>query len=289
MKTGKLFLHRVAIGIFSTLICLVSIPASPAIYPTYTILHNFLGGETDGFQPYYGAPVISGPTLYGMTQGGSGGQLGVSGTLYKINTNGTGYQVMHWFDANVQDGTVPRGGLTLSGSTLYGCTAYGGGANGGTVFKINTDGTGYQKLCFFAMGGQAFPYGAPVVSGSTIYGMTSDGDHTVSSYGGIFALSTGGGNPVFLHSFAGKPNDGAWPYGSLTLVGSRLYGMTSAGGANGISGGAAGYGVIFSMNTDGSDYFRFQCCYKALRHQVIVDQIIAAYIVRAILAEYALN
>ena len=132
---------------------------------------------------------------------------------------------------------MPRGGLTLSGSTLYGCTAYGGPGIGGTVFKMNTDGSGYQQLCHFDLGGQANPYGAPVISGSTLFGTTSDGDHSAGSYGGVFALSTGGGTPQILHSFAGKPNDGANPYGSLTLVGSRLYGMTSTGGYNGIDGG----------------------------------------------------
>ena len=251
MKAGKRFVPGLVIGILM-FFCLAGTPANPTTYPLYSILHNFTGGTTDGFQPYYGAPVLSGPTLYGLTQGG--GQLTVSGTLYKINTNGTGYQIMHWFDAGVQDGTGPRGGLTLSGSTLYGCTAYGGPGIGGTVFKINTGGGGYQQLCHFAPPGQANPYGAPVVSGSTIYGMTSSEGSGAGVYGAIFSVSTGGGDPVILHSFAGKPTDGAWPYGSLTLVGSRFYGMTSAGGANGISGGGAGYGVIFSMNLDGSDY-----------------------------------
>lgn len=51
-----------------------------------------------------------------------------------------------------------------------------------------------------------------------------------------------------LHEFAGKPDDGAIPYGSLTLVGSKLYGMASGGGASN------GPGVIFSMNLDGSGY-----------------------------------
>ena len=48
-----------------------------------------------------------------------------------------------------------------------------------------------------------------------------------------------------LHSFAGAPNDGANPMGSLILSNGTLYGMTSQGGV-------AGGGVVFKVNTNGS-------------------------------------
>ena len=46
-----------------------------------------------------------------------------------------------------------------------------------------------------------------------------------------------------LHNFTGGANDGQYPYGSLTLSGSKLYGMTSDGGAGGGSGGKHHYGA----------------------------------------------
>lgn len=76
------------------------------------------------------------------------------------------------------------------------------------------------------------------------YGISGGG----SGYGVIFAVDTDGNNYQILHHFAGSPNDGNNPKGSLTLVGSRLYGMTAGGGA------AAGPGVIFSIELGGSDY-----------------------------------
>lgn len=252
MRTGKRFFHGLVIGL-SIFICMTGLLANPSDSQAaaYSILHNF-GGTDDGFQPHYGGPALWGSALYGMTHGGGGENS--SGVLYKINTDGTGYQILHRFK-NLPphgDGTVPRGSLTLSGSTLYGCTPYGGTASiGGTVFKINTDGSGYQMLYTFpsAVGSRCHPYAAPVVSGSKLYGMTTDLN------GEIFVMDKGGPNvPQVLHQFAGKPDDGAIPYGSLTLVGSRLYGMTSTGGRNGISGGGSGYGVIFAINLDGSDY-----------------------------------
>jgi len=253
MRTGKRFISALVLGL-SMFICLTSALADP-----YAILHNF-GATGDGTQPYYGGPALSGSTLYGMTQGGgtpTGGMT--SGVLYKINTDGTGYEVLHNFYNNPDtgDGTVPRGGLTLSGSTLYGCCEYGGTPyirTYGTVFKINTDGTGYQVIHNFWQdtNNQCNPYGAPVVSGSRLYGMN------VSSLTGlkgeIFAMNTDGSAFQVLHEFAGKPDDGATPYGSLTLVGSRLYGMTYTGGHNGIDGGGSGYGVIFAIDTDGNNY-----------------------------------
>ena len=253
MRTGKRLVQGFVIGL-SMFICLPS-----AYADRYSILHNF-GATGDGFQPYHCGPALSGSTLYGMTQGGTmpDGDL-VSGVLYKINTDGTGYQILHYFDNQppTGDGTVPRGGLTLSGDNLYGFCEYGGIPyirTFGTVFKINTDGSGYQVIHSFSddTNNQANPYGAPAVSGSRLYGMTCSS--ITGRNGEIFAMNTDGGAFQVLHEFAGKPDDGAIPYGSLTLVGSRLYGMTSTGGQYGIDGGGSGYGVIFAIDTDSNNY-----------------------------------
>jgi len=48
--------------------------------------------------------------------------------------------------------------------------------------------------------------------------------------GTIFSIGTNGSNFTVLHSFAEA--DGVYPYGSLTLSGSTLYGMASQDGAN---------------------------------------------------------
>jgi uncharacterized repeat protein (TIGR03803 family) len=212
MKTGKRFAPGLVIGL-SIFICLTGVLANPSDSQAaaYSILHDFADGATDGFQPYYGGPALSGSTLYGMTQGGrqSPGEYQYFGSLYKINTDATGYQILHDF-ASGTDGTSPRGGLTLSGATLYGCTAYGGGFNGGTVFKINTDGGGYQVLKRFAMGDEeCIPYGAPVISGSTLYGVHSSSGLGAPFFGAIFAMDLDGGNYRLLYEFAGKPGDGA--------------------------------------------------------------------------------
>ena len=71
------------------------------------------------------------------------------------------------------NGGAPYGDLTPSGNILYGMTYQGGISNMGTIFKINTDGSGYQKLLDFSgtANGRS-PLGSLTLSGSVLYGMT---------------------------------------------------------------------------------------------------------------------
>src|SRR5438093_1208527 len=47
------------------------------------------------------------------------------------------------------DGAGPGAGLLLSGNTLYGTASGGGSSGNGTVFAVNTDGTGFRTLHSF--------------------------------------------------------------------------------------------------------------------------------------------
>src|SRR5258708_6814701 len=60
------------------------------------------------------------------------------------------FTVLHSFVA-VSDGASPYARLIASvwGNTLYGTTGYGGGSGQGTVFAVNTDGTGFTNLHSF--------------------------------------------------------------------------------------------------------------------------------------------
>src|SRR5438105_9174355 len=128
---------------------LSTILVSPTTAENFTTLHSFNG--SDGDNPS-GNLILSGTTLYGTTRGG--GSSGV-GTVFKINTDGTQFTNLYNFTATSApmitngDGASPTAGLALSGNTLYG-TAAGGGTSGyGTVFAINTDGTGFRNLHSF--------------------------------------------------------------------------------------------------------------------------------------------
>jgi uncharacterized repeat protein (TIGR03803 family) len=229
----------------------------------YTILHRFGGYEVnDGSYPW-GSLVLSGSTLYGMTQMGSSGEQNM-GTIFRIGTDGSNYAVLHSFgDGTIpHDGARPLGSLILSGSTLYGMTNDGGAGSacygyscwaGGTVFKIDTDGTDYSVLHSFHDGtvdnDGCWPEGSLVLSGSTLYGF--NWGCGVDYHGTVFKIDTDGTDYSILHRFMDGTveNDGSRPYGSPMLSGSTLYGVTFAGG-----GDTGGHGTIFRLNTDGSDY-----------------------------------
>jgi uncharacterized repeat protein (TIGR03803 family) len=254
MNTGKRWPLGLGVGVVLCL-CLAVAPGWSADYQTgYAILHDFIGGTGDGYVPW-GTPVLSGATLYGLTSGGGEG----AGVLFRVNTDGTGYSLMHVFanDLGVASGTTPRGSLALSGTTLYGFTAYGGDQSvGGTVFKTDTSGGSYQVLLVLQgaawLNGHVHPYGTPILSGGRLYGITQDDNSSL--FGSLFSINTEGGEGQLLHEFAGKPSDGHCPAASPILSGTTLYGMTTYGGPNGISGGGAGYGTIYAIGTDGTGY-----------------------------------
>lgn len=125
----------------------------------FTILHHFGALTNDGVRPQSGL-TLSGNTLYGTTRyGGSTGQ----GTVFKVNIDGTGFEILHTFtgvpNAKSDEGANPNGPLTLADNTLYGTTYYGGGWEVGTIFAVNTDGTGFAtsfpsvQSCRFSEGG----------------------------------------------------------------------------------------------------------------------------------------
>ena len=96
----------------------------------------------------------------------------------------------------------------------------------------------------------ASPNSDLTISGSTLYGMTCYGGKYGSGYGGygvIFKMNRDGSGYTNIHSFAGGPSEGSCPLGSLTLVGSKFYGMTFYGGPSNM-------GVIFKINIDGTGY-----------------------------------
>ena len=257
MRPEKRFLHGFVIGI-SVFICVMAgALANPsASHAAYSILHSFHGGS-GGANPN-GSLTLSGSTFYGMTSGGGRNAYGNTyGTIFRINTDGAGYQVLHRFGSVANDGISPYpfDSVTLSGSRLYGMTYNGGDNANGTIFRINTNGIGYKVLYSFGDNGAndgANPNGSLTLSGSTFYGMTSLGGD--NGAGTIFQINTDGTGYNVLYSFGGYgANDGANPSGSLTLSGTTLYGTTANGGTNpGISGNGAG--TIFQINTDGTGY-----------------------------------
>ena len=212
-------------------------------------MHAF-GNPPNGANPQAGL-VLSSNILYGTTA--FGGSIN-GGALFAVNTDGTGYTNLHSFTGNFSpsDGAGPRAGLILSGNTLYGTTRTGGQANNGTLFTINTDGTGYTNIYnFTATSGPlstnydgAFLVGGLILSSNTLYGTTQLGGS--SGYGVVFKVNADGTDFTTLHNFTGG-SDGANPLAGLFLSGNTLFGTASQGGAS-------NFGTVFAINTDGTSY-----------------------------------
>jgi uncharacterized repeat protein (TIGR03803 family) len=223
----------------------------------YSALHDFTGyrsGE-DGSWPQ-GVVEGSDGALYGTTQVG-GRPFGVeyetgSGTVFRVNKDGSGYAVLHRFPGVTGDGIAPWAGLVEGrDGALYGTTLQGGGANGGTVFRLNKDGSGYRVLHSFrgseADGGGPMA-GLLVGSDGALYGTTDGGGSGSGHNGTVFRLNLDGSGYKVVHNFPDGAEDGRFPRSSL-IEGrdGTLYGTTQNGGTNDA-------GTLFKVNKDGSGY-----------------------------------
>jgi uncharacterized repeat protein (TIGR03803 family) len=173
--------------------------------------------------------VLVGDTLFGTAQ--LGGTKGC-GTLFSVKTDGTSFKVLHTFLGGSTDGTLPSNYLVVSGNTLYG-TTQNGGTGYGTVFKMNTDGSGYKVIYYFQGSGDGGdPYGGVIVSGNTLYGMAGIGGTGGSSNGSFFSLNPDGtGFKTLVYVPGGPGAPGGNFYNDLIISGNTLYGTARFGGA----------------------------------------------------------
>ena len=225
----------------------------------FTRLHSFTamnnGTNSDGGDPR-GKVILSENTLYGTAffYGPYGG-----GTVFAVETNGANFRVLHSF-TGAGDGSGPQARLTLSGTTLYGTTSLGNSFGQGSVFALNTDGTGFTNLYYFTAlapyytnSDGANPSCELTLSGDTLYGTAYNGGEFGN--GTVFSIKTNGTRFTNLHSFTAgvwsfpylTNADGANPSSKLILFNGTLYGTAP-------SGGTAGVGTLFAVETDGTGF-----------------------------------
>jgi uncharacterized repeat protein (TIGR03803 family) len=227
---------------------------------TFKTLYSFTavsqpdGINSDGANPT-GRLIGSGTNLYGVTYDGGAfgnGSLGY-GTVFAINTDGTGFTNLHQFSGGPDDGVQPPAGLILSGTTLYGTTALGGSqggtVGGGTVFSLNTDGTGFQIVHSLDTFTEGFsPDAGLILSDNTLYGTTGQlGGLGGWGNGTVFAVNTDGTDFTTLYIFTSTNGNGYAPAASLILSGNTLYGTAHAGGDS-------GNGTVFAINTNDGNF-----------------------------------
>jgi uncharacterized repeat protein (TIGR03803 family) len=209
---------------------------------TEKILHNFTDSVADGANPYSGLILDKAGNLYGTTY--NGGAYGW-GTVFKLSpANGGTWTVtiLHSFNNNGIDGTLPAGPLTFDAAgNLYGTTSYGG-TNYGTIFELTpqTGGGWNEEILYTFINGNEgsnpiYP-GAIVVldKAGNIYGVSSGGSGLT---GTVFELSPqAGGTWAFnvLYDFNDLGTTGEAPVGVILDSHGNLYGVTAGGGTDNV-------------------------------------------------------
>lgn len=201
---------------------------------TFTLLHSFAGGASDGANPTGGLTLGSDGNFYGTTQQGGSGTQGV---VFKMTTTGT-VTVLHSFNSGT-DGAFPWGAPILaSDGNFYGTTS-GGKGNNGLVYKITSSGT-YTTIYTLTPAVGTAPI-APPTQGTDgfLYVPVSLGG--VNFCGSILKISTAG----VLTSSAGFAcgAGGSFPVGPLVQASNgNFYSTTQDGGAN-------GEGTVYQLTT----------------------------------------
>jgi uncharacterized repeat protein (TIGR03803 family) len=214
-----------------------------ALETLYSFTTNSLG-----CLPFGGLIQANNGSFYGTASGG--GHYGF-GTVFQMNTSGV-VTLVHAF-LNASDGSYPIAALVQGrNGLLYGTASYAGSTYDGTVFGMNTNGTGTVAWSLNSASSGSVPYGG-LVQGrdGNFYGTTWQGGayHFPSvaplgaPYGTVFRLTANGGL-TGIHFF--NYDDGAYP--SSTLVqgaDGSFYGTTQGGGTNG------GWGTVFKITPTG--------------------------------------
>jgi uncharacterized repeat protein (TIGR03803 family) len=210
--------------------------------PVYTVLYNF-SPPPDGNSPTMALVENPNPgPLYGTTYGGGTPsalcKLGC-GTVYTVDPN-TGAEHVVWSFKGRPDGAFPESEMSVAiNGTVYATTFYGGKAGPqcytdrgcGTIFDI--DASGRYHVAYAFAGGTADganPAGSLHLYHGALYGTTQYGGNGFGTIYQLQVLGSGSYKERLLYSFAGGPNDGAYPLGNLVAVGTALYGVTLEGG-----------------------------------------------------------
>ncbi len=209
---------------------------------TFTRLHSFTGGPTDGKEPVDVLCALDG-TLYGVT--GEGG-LNDLGTVFKILPDGNGYSILHHFAGGAADGENPSASLLALDGALYGVTQSGGSSDLGTIFKILPDGTFSLVHSFSGFPAGRSPNTPLIAESGVLYGgCASEG--ATEDQAALYRIDATGANFTLIYSFPGQYFNSDYMRGSLRMVDGVLFGATVCSGAHDM-------GSLFRINPDGSGF-----------------------------------
>ncbi len=225
----------------------------------FRVLYGFTGttngSNVDGAHPNADL-VLAGGRLYGTAVGG--GNWG-HGTVFSISSDGLGFTTLHHFTAlsgpflseTNSDGAGPQGGLILRSNLLYGTANNGGAGAVGTVFRLNTDGSGFSTLHSFVYtlalpSGGSFPEANPLLIGDTLYGTAQGGGECDN--GTVYRINADGSGYARVYDFCFAQNH-HWTLSGLVMADDTLYGCSAWS-----QGSYDSPGTVYKVRTDGANF-----------------------------------
>ena len=227
-------------GVLATF-ALVAMLASGARAATATKVIYSFAGANDGEYTDTDLVIDSAGNLYGTSvQGGAFG----GGTVFRLTPSGNGWihTVLYSFTGGA-DGGEPYKGVTLDvQGNLYGTAVTGGTGSCeggcGVVYKLTNSGGSWSQsvIHYFSGGNDGSGPGAGLTidNHGNLYGMAPTGG--ANGLGVIYRLNPDtSGNWKFkvIHTFTGGTDGATGSAGRLLLHSGHLYGVATAGGANG--------------------------------------------------------
>jgi uncharacterized repeat protein (TIGR03803 family) len=204
-------------------------------YEQVAMRREFLGAD-NLFSPQ-GSLLVGKPGIfYGTTRE----------SVYRFNAGTGKLRALHLFDGGAEGSGCESALVWGADGKLWGTNPFGGAANKGTIFRMNTDGSGFEVVKTLD-----HPWDGIAPGGSLL--LASDGHfYGITSGGGAFSRGvayrmTANGKFTTLHHFAGGDNDGAYPRCALVEgPDGALYGTTVEGGD-----APQSYGTVFRMSRKG--------------------------------------
>ncbi len=208
----------------------------------FQVSHTFGSIASDGVGRKSALVEGTNGVLFGVTRYGG---TNFYGTLFKINLNGTGYEILRHL--SFSEGAAPEGITLGSDGALY-VMAAGSYSDGGSVFRLNQDGTGFLVLrSLGTVLGDGYTGAGALVQATDglLYGVTTYGG--TYQGGTIFKINTNGGGYSIVRSLGDGAYDAKYPTAGLAQgPDGALYGTAYSG--------MYGLGALFRITLDGSDY-----------------------------------
>jgi uncharacterized repeat protein (TIGR03803 family) len=202
----------------------------------FTVLVSFNYDTTGGY-PDAALLLGSDGGLYGTTL--NGGIHGY-GTIYRLNPDGSGFSVLKDLNSTTTGGGPFAKLVQGTDGALYGTTSEGGSGGYGTVFKLNTDGTGFTVLKSFDNAASGGGLEAELMQGTdgALYGTTWGGG--AFNWGTVYRLNPDGSDFTVLQHLDYSRTGGGPVSGLMQGLDGAIYGTT-------FEGGDATFGTVFRL------------------------------------------